>query len=92
MIEGEIQRVQVEIKMQGQLLTAAGHNGEPAPNTNLKQWIETDRIVRREQERMVAVGKIGKRKLAYEFKAEDWLDMLSLLPDIIGELDHDIAE
>ena len=34
---------------------------------------------------------IEKRKLVYEFKAEEWLDLLSSLPDIIAELDHDIA-
>ena len=57
---------------------------------DLKRWIQLDLLIKREEERKLEQGTISKKRNVYEFKYEDWLDMLQLLPDIADELDHEI--
>ena len=78
------------MKLQGELLTKAdGEN--PAVIAGIKKWTEIDRIVKREQERLLAVNAIPKRKFTFEYKPEDWLDMVTSLPELLEEMDIDLA-
>ena len=38
------------------------------------------------------MGQTLKAKYTFEFQNEDWCDMINMLPDILEELDHEIAE
>ena len=48
-------------------------------------------LVRREQNRRIKMGLQEKTKFSFEFKEMDWLNMLTLLPDALSELDEEIA-
>ena len=57
----------------------------------IKKWTEIDRIVKREQERLLAANATPKRKFTFEYKPEDWLDMVASLPELLEEMDNDLA-
>ena len=66
-------------------------DGESAPMQDLKRWIQFDLLIKREEERKVEAGTLAKKRSLYEFKYEDWLEMLQVLPEIADELDYEIA-
>ena len=77
--------------MQLEMLKTEVAPGEGPPQQEMKRWIEFDKLVRREQQRKVAMGCVEKTKFSFEYTSEDWLKMLNLLPDIAIELDHEIT-
>ena len=77
--------------MQLEMLKLEVGPGEGPPQQEMKRWIEFDKLAKREQQRKVASGSSKEKpKFSFEFTPEDWVNMLSLLPDIAIELDLEI--
>ena len=75
--------------MQQQLVK--GTAGEEPVHADMKRWLELDRLIRREETRKVQVGQSQKTKFSFEYTPDDWISLMALLPDVIAELDEDIA-
>ena len=65
-MQSEIEELEREIHLQQQLLTE--NRGEGLPTEDLKKWFEFDKIVRREEQRKVALKVQDKAKYSFEFE------------------------
>ena len=65
-MQSEIEELEREIHLQQQLLTE--NRGEGLPTDDLKKWFEFDKIVRREEQRKVALKVQDKAKYSFEFE------------------------